>query len=169
MRSYRVPQFLLAVSCRLLDTMSARVLISFFSAKGKLQGGHQPYIYSLHMDAAAELGRNPVSKDQILPEYRDEQGDAGRDCRTRLARPNSQALTRTGEYSFYVQLTTSRIGNLTRSIHTLAICVTIHTHYYYIRYFVQQYEHKYCRLWSFLLELARLAFRARQSVFLAES
>ena len=27
-----------------------------------------------------------------------------------------------------VQLTTSRIGNLTRLVHTLAICVTIHTH-----------------------------------------
>ena len=31
------------------------------------------------MDAAAELGRNPVSKHQIQPEYRDEQADAGRD------------------------------------------------------------------------------------------
>ena len=82
-----------------------------------------------YMDAAAELGRNPVSKHQIQPEYGDEQADAGRDCRNRLARPNSQARTRTGEYSFslVVQLTTSRIGNLTRLIHTLAICVTIHT------------------------------------------
>ena len=52
------------------------------------------------MDAAAELGRNPVSKHQIQPEYGDEQADAGRDCRNRLARPNSQARTRTGEYSF---------------------------------------------------------------------
>ena len=75
------------------------------------------------MDAAAELGRNPVSKHQIQPEYGDEQTDAGRDCRTRLARPNSQARTRTGKYSFFpVQLTTCRIGNLTRLIHTLAIC-----------------------------------------------
>ena len=34
------------------------------------------------MDAAAELGRNPVvSKHQIQPEYGDdEQADAGRDC-----------------------------------------------------------------------------------------
>ena len=32
------------------------------------------------MDAAAELGRNPVSKHQIQPEYYgDEQADAGRD------------------------------------------------------------------------------------------
>ena len=67
------------------------------------------------MDAAAELGRNPVSKHQIQPEYGDELADAGRDCQTRLARPNSQARTRT-----------SRMGNHTRLIHTLAICVTIH-------------------------------------------
>ena len=38
----------------------------------------------------AEPGRNPVSKHQIqLAEYGDEQADAGRDCRTRFARPNS--------------------------------------------------------------------------------
>ena len=30
------------------------------------------------MDAAAEIGRNPVSKHQIQPEYGDEQADAGR-------------------------------------------------------------------------------------------
>ena len=52
------------------------------------------------MDAAAELGRNPVSKHQIQPEYGDEKVDAGRDCRTRLARPNYQARTWTGEYVF---------------------------------------------------------------------
>ena len=81
------------------------------------------------MDAAAELGRNPVSKHQTQPEYGDEQADAGRDCRNRLARPNSSARTWTGKYSFFpVQLTTSRIGNLTRLIHTLAIYVTIPTH-----------------------------------------
>ena len=34
------------------------------------------------MDAAVELGRNPVSKHRIKPEYGDEQADAGRDCRT---------------------------------------------------------------------------------------
>ena len=43
------------------------------------------------MDAAAELGRNPVSKHQIQPEYGDEQADA---------KPNSQARTGTGEYHF---------------------------------------------------------------------
>ena len=52
------------------------------------------------MDAAAELGRNPVSKHQIQPEYGYEQADAGWDCRTRLTGPNSQARTRTEEYFF---------------------------------------------------------------------
>ena len=47
-----------------------------------------------------ELGRNPVSKHQIQPEYEDEQADAGRDGWIRLARPNSQARTGTGEYYF---------------------------------------------------------------------
>ena len=41
------------------------------------------------MDAAAELGRDPVSKHQIQPEYGDEQADAG-----------PQARTGTGEYHF---------------------------------------------------------------------
>ena len=51
--------------------------------------------------AAAELGRNPVvSKHQIQLEHGDEQADAGRDCRTHLARPNYQARTRTGKCSF---------------------------------------------------------------------
>ena len=49
------------------------------------------------MDAAAEIGRNPVSKHQIQPEYGDEQAVAGRDCQTRLASPNSQARPGTGE------------------------------------------------------------------------
>ena len=35
------------------------------------------------MDAAAKLGRNPVSKHQNQLEYGDEQADAGRDCQTR--------------------------------------------------------------------------------------
>ena len=53
------------------------------------------------MDAAAEIGRNPVvSKHQIQPEYGDEQADAGRDGRTRLARPNSQAQMGTENYYF---------------------------------------------------------------------
>ena len=47
------------------------------------------------MDAAAEIDRNPVSKHQIQPEYRDERADAERNCRTRLERPNYQARTGT--------------------------------------------------------------------------
>ena len=78
-----------------------------------------------YMDAAAEVGRNPVSKHQIQPEYGDEQADAVQDCRNRLARPNYQARANgdRGIFIFPVQLTTSRIGNLTRLIHTLAIYV----------------------------------------------
>ena len=82
------------------------------------------------MDAAAEIGRNTVSKLQIQPEYGDEQADAGRDCRTRLARPNSRAPTGTGDREIFIfpdQRTTSRIDNLTRLMITLAICDD-HTH-----------------------------------------
>ena len=57
-------------------------------------------VLNIIMDAAAEIGRNPVCKHRIQPEYGDEQADAGRDCRTRLARPNFQARTRTAIYSF---------------------------------------------------------------------
>ena len=34
---------------------------------------------AVSLDAAAELGRNPVREHQIQPEYGDEQADAGRD------------------------------------------------------------------------------------------
>ena len=51
------------------------------------------------MDAAAELGRNPASARFSL-EYGDEQADARWDCRTRLARPNSQARKGTENNSF---------------------------------------------------------------------
>ena len=78
------------------------------------------------MDAAAELGRNPVSKHQIQPEYGDEQADANganepvsRDQILRHARGQ-------GNINFPVQLTTSRIGNLTRLIYTLRYLMTIH-------------------------------------------
>ena len=39
--------------------------------------------------------REESCKHEIPPEYGDEQADAARDCRTRLARPNSQARTGT--------------------------------------------------------------------------
>ena len=77
------------------------------------------------MEAAAELGRNPVSKHQIQPEYGDEQAGSGRDCRTRLADQLLGANADREIFIFPVQLTTNGIGNFTRLIHTLAMCVTI--------------------------------------------
>ena len=75
------------------------------------------------MDAAAEIGRNPVSKHQIQRQNGDEQADAGRDGTAELVSRG------TGEYSFFpVQLTTSRIGNLTRLIHTQLYVMTIHAY-----------------------------------------
>ena len=83
------------------------------------------------MNAAAELERNPVvSKHQkIQPEHGDEQADAGRDSRTRLARSYSQARTRDRKISIFpVQLTTSRIDDqtlITRLIHTLLLLLYV--------------------------------------------
>ena len=37
-------------------------------------------VLNVIMDAVAEIGRNPVCKHQIQPEYGDKQADAGRDC-----------------------------------------------------------------------------------------
>ena len=57
--------------------------------------------------------------------------------------PNSSRKTKFSDANgdreisiFPVQLTTSRTGNLTRLIHTLAICVTIHT-------YIHDYELEY--------------------------
>ena len=51
-----------------------------------------------------------------------EQADAGRESRTRLARPNSQARTGTGEIThFPCSPDHEQDGNLNRLIHTLAI------------------------------------------------
>ena len=82
------------------------------------------------MDAVAELGRNSVSKHQIQPEYGYEQADAGQDYRIRLARPNkfSSANNADREISIFpVQLTTSRIGNLTRSVDPYS-CYLLYTY-----------------------------------------
>ena len=82
------------------------------------------------MDAAAELRRNPVSKHQTQPEYGDEQAGSGRNCLPNPSRKTkfSGANADREMFIFPRQLTTSRIGNLTRLIHTLAICVTIYTY-----------------------------------------
>ena len=79
------------------------------------------YIY-----AAAELGRNPVSKHQSQPQYGDEQVDPGLPNPSRETKFSGTSADRE-IFIFPVQLITCRTGNLTRLIHTLAICVTIHT------------------------------------------
>ena len=69
------------------------------------------------MDTAAELGRNPVSKHQIQPEYGDEQADAGQDSAEPVSRDQISGTNADREIIIFpVQL-----------IHTLVICVTIHT------------------------------------------
>ena len=80
-------------------------------------------VLNIIMDAAAEIGRNPVCKHQIQPEYGDDQADAG------AGLPNPSRETKFSGanadreiFIFPVQLTTCRIGNLTRLIHTLDIC-----------------------------------------------
>ena len=63
------------------------------------------------MDAAAELGSNPVSKRQIQPEYGDEEADARRDRRNHLARLHSQARTGIGMFEslgLFVETSKSR-------------------------------------------------------------
>ena len=80
-----------------------------------------------YMDAAAELGRNPVSMHQIQPEYGDEQNrGTGRLNPSRETKFPGTHGDR-GILIFPVQLTTSRIGNLTRLIHTLLYVMTVHT------------------------------------------
>ena len=78
------------------------------------------------MDAAAELGRNPVSTRFSLSM------EMSRLTRDGTAEPVSrhQILRHArgqGNIIFPVQLTTSRIDNLTRLIHTLLYVITIHT------------------------------------------
>ena len=78
------------------------------------------------MDAVAEIGRNPVSKHQIHPEYGESPGWRG----TGWLNPSretkfSGTYGDRGIFIFSVQLTTSRIGNLTRLIHTLLYVMTI--------------------------------------------
>ena len=56
-----------------------------------------------------------------------EQADAGRDGRTCLARPKAKAQTGTATKNIFpVQLTPSRIGNLTRLIYTQLQVMTVH-------------------------------------------
>ena len=77
--------------------------------------------------AAEELGRNPESKHQIQPE--DGESRLTRDGTASRETQFSGANADREIFIFPVQLTTSRIGNLTRLILPLAIYVTssIHT------------------------------------------
>ena len=61
------------------------------------------------MDAAAELGRNPVSKHQTQPEYEDGQADAGRDCNPSRESKLSGTNADREIFIFPVQLT-PRVG-----------------------------------------------------------
>ena len=79
------------------------------------------------IDAAAEIGRPPVSKGQIRPEYIWRMGRLTRD---RTAEPvlRDQISGANGDREiciFPVTLTTSRVGNLTQLIHTLLCVMTI--------------------------------------------
>ena len=74
------------------------------------------------MDAAAELGRNPLSTRFSLSM---EMNRLTRDGITEAV--SRDQILRRDRGQGNIHLTTCRIGNLTRLIHTLAICVTIHT------------------------------------------
>ena len=78
------------------------------------------------MDAAAELGRNSVSKHQIQPEYGDEQADAGRGCRTRLARPKLRREGGQGIIRFPCSADHEQDWHPYPVDPFSAICVTIH-------------------------------------------
>ena len=82
------------------------------------------------MGATAELGRNPVTKHQIslnnikIMSRLTRDGTAEPVSRDQFLRRELNAEREI--FIFPVQLmTTRRIGNLTRLIHTLAVCVTI--------------------------------------------
>ena len=77
---------------------------------------------NIQMDATAELGRNPISM---------EMSRLTRDGTAELVSRDQILRRERGQGNIFpVQLTKCRIGNLTRLIHTLAICVTIHIHTY---------------------------------------
>ena len=82
------------------------------------------------MDAAAELGRNPVSKHQLQPEY----GEMSKQTRDGTAEPVSrdQILRHARGQGNIIFLCSADheqdIGNLTRLIHTLLYVMTIHAY-----------------------------------------
>ena len=77
------------------------------------------------MNAPAEIGRDLLSKHQIQPGYRE---------KSRLTWDGTaEPVSRDREILiFRVQLTTSRIGNLTQLIHTLLYVMTVHVYSTYV-------------------------------------
>ena len=93
-----------------------------------INSGLTPWRVAVSKKNGCRRGNREESRvNQAPDEYGDEQADAGRDCRTRLARPNSQAQTGREIFIFPVQLAKGRIGNLTRLILTPAICDHIYS------------------------------------------
>ena len=80
------------------------------------------------MDAAAEIGRNPVSKHHIQLEY--EMSRVTRDGTAETVSRDQIIRRERGQETsiFPLQLTTSRIGNLARLIYTLLYMMAIHTY-----------------------------------------
>ena len=79
------------------------------------------------MNVTAESGRNSV-KHQIELNVENEEDGAGRDGRTCLTRTKVSGANRDREILiFSVQLSTSRVGNLTRLVHTLLYVMSTHT------------------------------------------
>ena len=96
------------------------------------------------MDVAVEIGRNPLSKHQMQPEYGERAGWRGTGHANPSRKTKVSGANRDREMLIFpVQLTTSRIGNLTRLIHTLiygmAIDTFVHT-YIHIRGFRNKYH-----------------------------
>ena len=102
------------------------------------------------MDAAAESERGiPCVNTRFITSVENEQADAGRDGRTckLWQTPNNFFETKFSgakrdreTFIFPVQLTTNRIGNLTRLIYTLLYGRTLHT---YRQYSTHTYMHTY--------------------------
>ena len=73
----------------------------------------------MNTPSSQKAGGNPSRSTIFSLSVENEQDGAGRDGRTCLERPNSQARMTGEKNMFPAQLTTIRIGNLTRLIHTL--------------------------------------------------